>query len=539
MAAPASRASDDLPPLELISDGADIPAMGSEIEIDGSSLTIDDVHRVAAGAPVKLADGVPRRMRRARSTVDAVVQRGEVVYGITTGFGKLSDIAIPADRLAELQVNLVRSHSAGVGALLPERVVRAMMLLRTNVLAKGYSGARVELAELLVGMLNAGLYPPVPEHGSVGASGDLAPLARLALAMVGEGTLLRRAANGATPHEGEAGGLLRDAGLAPVRLAPKEGITLINGTQAHAAIAALCIVDAHQLWQTAHVAGAMTLEALLGTPVAFDARIQEARGQLGQAASAALLRALLADSEIRESHRVDDPRVQDPYSLRCMPQVHGPVLDAIDFAATLIGREINAATDNPLVFDDGAILSGGNFHGQVGSMALDLLAIALTNLATMSERRIDRLVHPDLNEGLPPFLTTDPGVSSGFMMAQVTAAALASACKVLAHPASVDTIPTDGSKEDVVPMAMGAAWKLQRVIDNVRHVLAIELMCAAQGVEYRAPLAPGRGVARALATVREFVPPLGRDRVLTPDIERLAAAIAGGRFASVAPQEEA
>jgi histidine ammonia-lyase len=273
------------------------------------------------------------------------------------------------------------------------------------------------------------------------------------------------------------------------------------------------------------------VEALLGTPVAFDERIQAVRGQLGQAASAAVLRELLADSEIRESHRHGDPRVQDPYSLRCIPQVYGPVLDAIDFAASIVARELNAATDNPLVFEDGSLLSGGNFHGQAVALALDVLAIALTNLATMSERRIDRLVHPDLNQGLPPFLTSDAGVNSGFMMAQVSAAALASECKVLSHPASVDTIPTDGSKEDVVPMAMGAAWKLRRIVQNVRNVVAIELMCAAQGIDFRRPLRPGRGVARAHQAVRALVPALERDRVFAGDITLIATAITQGQFA--------
>jgi len=278
----------------------------------------------------------------------------------------------------------------------------------------------------------------------------------------------------------------------------------------------------------------MSLEALLGTPVAFDARIHEVRGQAGQQRSAALLRDLLADSEIRESHRHGDPRVQDAYSLRCMPQVHGPVADAIEFAQSLVARELNAATDNPLVFENGELLSGGNFHGQAVALALDVLAIALTNLATISERRIDRLVHPDLNQGLPPFLTTDAGVCSGFMMAQVTAAALASECKVLAHPASVDTIPTDGSKEDVVPMAMSAAWKLRRVVRNVQHVIGIELMCSAQGVEYRRPLRAARAVEEAVAVVRELVAPLAQDRVLAPDIAALAVAVSEGRFTEVA-----
>jgi histidine ammonia-lyase len=498
--------------------------MPNTIDIDGNSLRLEDVLAVASGAEVRLAPSAEQRMRATRRIVDDLVARNAVAYGITTGFGKLSDVAIPPERLAELQVNLVRSHAAGVGTPLPEREVRALMLLRANVLAKGHSGARPEVARLLVDMLNARLHPVIPEQGSVGASGDLAPLAHLALTVIGEGTLVH--AGVAAP----ADRLLAAAGLTPVQLQPKEGLALINGTQAHTGIAALALMDAHTLWQVAHVAGAMSLEALQGTPVAFDERIHQVRGQLGQAASAALLRQLLADSEIRESHRVGDPRVQDAYALRCMPQVQGAVLDAIDFASGMIGRELNAATDNPLVFEDGTIVSGGNFHGQPVAMALDVLAIAMTNLAAMSERRIDRLVHPDLNEGLPAFLTPDPGVNSGFMMAQVTAAAITSECKVLSHPASVDTIPTDGNKEDVVPMAMGAAWKLRRVLHNVRHVLAIELMCAAQGLEFLAPLKPGRGVQRAYEQVRRRVPKLERDRVLAPDIAALAAAISDGAF---------
>ncbi|HVX41646.1 MAG TPA: histidine ammonia-lyase [Gemmatimonadaceae bacterium] len=494
--------------------------MPNEVRIDGNSLTLDQVADVASGRALAALMPYSRaRALGARRIVQDIVDQRAVVYGVTTGFGKLSEISIPPERLAELQVNLVRSHAAGVGDLLPERETRAMMLLRANVIAKGYSGARPEIAELLLAMLNAGLYPPIPEQGSVGASGDLAPLAHLALSLIGEG-MLRRG-----DEIGPARDMLAAAGLAPIVLGPKEGLVLINGTQAHTAIGALALLDAHRLWRTAHVAGAMSLEALLGTPVAFDPRIQDVRGQLGQAASAAFLRELLADSEIRESHRHGDPRVQDAYSLRCMPQVHGPVLDAVDFCAGVIGRELNAATDNPLVFETGELLSGGNFHGQSVAMALDLLAIALTNLATVSERRIDRLVNPDLNQGLPAFLSRDAGVNSGFMMAQVTAASLTSECKVLAHPASVDTIPTDGNKEDVVPMAMAAAWKLRRVVRNVRYVLGIELMCAAQGIDYRAPLKPGRGVARAHAAVRSLVAPLERDRVLSPDIERLALAI--------------
>jgi histidine ammonia-lyase len=496
------------------------------VTIDGETLAISDVYSVAVEhAPVELSHVARERMAKTRNVVADIVERNAVVYGVTTGFGKLSEIAIPPDRLAELQVNLVRSHAAGVGPFLPGREVRAMMLLRANVLAKGYSGGRAELVDLLVGMLNAGIQPPIHEQGSVGASGDLAPLAALGVAMIGEGTL---SANGGAQRP--AAEVLREHGLEPLTLGPKEGITLINGTQAHTGIAALAVHDAFVLWKTAHVAGAMSLEALLGTPVAFDQRIHDARGQSGQSASAALLRDILADSEIRESHRYGDPRVQDPYCLRCMPQVHGPVKDALHWIDDIVTRELNAATDNPLVFPNGETLSGGNFHGQAVGLALDMLAIVMTNLATIAERRIDRLVHPDFNQDMPAFLVKDAGVNSGFMMAQVTAAALASECKVLSHPATVDTIPTDGNREDVVPMSMGAAWKARRVIDNVRNVHAIELMCAAQGLDFRLPLKAGRGARAAHHGVRGIIAPLDMDRVLSPDIEALADAISRGRF---------
>lgn len=497
------------------------------LELDGNSLTIADVHAVAIGRrPVALAASARAKMLATRAVVADIVDRNAVVYGVTTGFGKLSDIAIPHDKLAQLQVNLVRSHAAGVGPELPEQEVRAMMLLRANVIAKGFSGARPDLPDLICAMLNAGVWPVVHEQGSVGASGDLAPLAALAVTLIGEGEA--HTADGRRVPAAEA---LASAGLAPVTLAPKEGITLINGTQAHTAIAALAVREARVLWESAHVSGAMSLEALTGTPTAFDPRIHAARGQDGQAVSAALLATILDGSQLRESHRDNDPRVQDAYALRCMPQVHGPVLDAMRFAEGLIGRELNAATDNPLVFDNGEMLSGGNFHGQAVAMALDVLAIAMTNMATIAERRIDRLVHPDLNEGLPPFLSATAGVSSGFMMAQVSAAALASECKVLSHPASVDTIPTDGSKEDCVPMAMGAAWKLRRIIGNVRHILAIELMCAAQGLDCRRPLRSSPTLERAHAAVRRVVPPLVEDRILTPDIQAIAAALSRREFA--------
>ena len=502
--------------------------MTEKIVIDGDSLTVDEAYAVAVErVRVELDPKARQRMLRTRAVVDDIVARNAVVYGVTTGFGKLSEVAIPHDKLAQLQVNLVRSHASGVGDRLPEREVRAMMLLRANVIAKGYSGARPEIVDIILGMLNADVYPPIPEQGSVGASGDLAPLAHLALTLIGEGTLI------SGDREEPAAAVLRRIGAAPAVLGPKEGITLINGTQTHTAVALIALVHARALWRTAHVAGAMSLEALLGTPVAFDERIHQARGQRGQVRSAALLRDLLADSEVRESHRVGDPRVQDPYALRCMPQVHGPVLDALDWIDNAVSRELNAATDNPLVFENGETLSGGNFHGLTVAMALDFLAIVLTNLATMAERRIDRLVHPDFNQGLPPFLTPDAGVNSGFMMAQVTAAALASECKVLSHPASVDTIPTDGSKEDVVPMAMGAAWKARRVLRNLENILAIELMCGAQGIDFRAPLRPGRGVRTAHERVRDIVPRLESDRVLSTDIAALMKAVSECRFADI------
>jgi histidine ammonia-lyase len=506
--------------------------MKSQVVLDGQSLSLADVVGVARnGAAVSLSADARERLTRIRSIVDGIVDRNEVVYGITTGFGKLSDVAIPRDRLAELQVNLIRSHSVGVGPPLSEAETRAMMLLRANVLARGHSGIRPVVVDCLVAMLNAGLYPLVPEQGSVGASGDLAPLSHLALALLGEGRVRRG------DIEGHASDMVRGAGIEPVVLAPKEGLALVNGTQAHTAVAGLALHDAQVLWATAHVSGAATLEALLGTPVAFDERIHAVRGQVGQNRSASVLRRLLAGSEIRESHRVNDARVQDAYALRCMPQVHGPVGDALDFAHGVISRELNAATDNPLVFDDGEMLSGGNFHGQSVGMVADFLAIALTNLATMSERRIDRLVNPDLNQGLPPFLTRDAGTSSGFMLAQVTAAAIASECKVLSHPASVDTIATGGGKEDVVPMAMGAAIKLRRVVQNVRYVLAIEMLCAMQGIDFRRPLRSSAAIERAHERLRTVVPALDRDRVLSPDVEAVARLIEAGGFVGMVEED--
>lgn len=501
------------------------------LALDGRTLRIRDVLAVADHrAPVTLDTTARARMATTRAVVDAAVSRGVPVYGINTGFGKMSEITIADHQLTALQRNLVRSHAAGVGDALPEREVRAMMLLRANVLATGYAGARAEIVDALLAMLNAGVWPIVPEQGSVGASGDLAPLAHLALALMGEG----RACTSPSLHSAtDAASALAGAGLTPVTLAAKEGLALINGTQAHTAVASLACAELWRLWHAAHVATAMSLEALLGTPDAFDVRIQDARGQHGQHQSAALLRMLLTDSEIRESHRLNDPRVQDAYALRCAPQVHGPAFDALVFAQGIIERELNAATDNPLVMETGELLSGGNFHGQAVGMASDFLAIVSANLAVISERRTDRLVHPDFNQGLPPFLAGSPGLESGFMMSQVTAAALASENKMLAHPASVDSIPTDGNKEDVVPMAMGAAVKLRRSVRNLRHVLAIELIAAAEGLEHRRPLRTTAPLERAHALIRTVVARQDGDRSPSPDIIALADALSVGLLDSI------
>jgi histidine ammonia-lyase len=500
--------------------------MPPAITLDGSSLTLDAVVTVArAGATVTIAPEAARRTVRSRARVESAIARGETIYAVNTGFGKLANVRIPPEQLLELQRNLILSHAAGVGPPLPEDVVRAAMLLRANVLLQETSGARPEVAEHLVLLLNAGIHPVVPEQGSVGASGDLAPLAHVALALLGEGEVdLRQPAGAAPPVRISAREALRQAGIAPLTLEAKEGVSLVNGTQVQTAVLALLVHDARRLWRTAHGAAAMSLEALRGTPDAFDERIHRARPHPGQLASAALLRELLADSEIRESHRLGDPRVQDAYSLRCTPQVLGPVHDAIEFAAGIAAVELNAATDNPLVFED-VILSGGNFHGQPVALALDVLAIALTTLAGMAERRVERLLNPDLAGDLPAFLAARPGVESGLMMVQITAAALVAESRSLCTAASVQSIPTSANQEDVVPMGMAAACKTRRILANAQHVVAAELLCAAQALDYRKPLRPGRGVERLHARVRRAVAPLTADRVLSPDLAALFSLI--------------
>ncbi len=494
--------------------------------LDGRSLTIADVVRAARDPAfrVGLDAAALAALVRSRRLVERAIGSGQTIYGINTGFGKLANVRIPPDQLDRLQVNLIRSHAAGVGAPLPAGVVRAVMLLRANVLLRPTSGVRPALIEALVAMLGAGIVPLVPEQGSVGASGDLAPLSHIALALMGEGEVL-----GPRP----AAEALAAAGLAPYRFAPKEGLAFINGTQAQTAILALLVHDAGVLWRTAAAAAALSLEALRGTPAPLDPRIHEARPHQGQVEAARLMRDLLEESEIRESHRENDPRVQDAYSLRCAPQVLGAVADAIRFAETTAVVELNSSTDNPLVFPDGEVLSGGNFHGQPVAQALDVLALTLTTLQAIAERRVERLVNPDLSQGLPAFLTRDPGLSSGFMMVQITAASLVAESRALAMPASIGSIPTDANQEDFVPMGMAAAFKAQRILANAQRVVAAELLCGAQGLEFLRPLRAGRGVERLHRELRALapaVPALDQDRPPSPDLERLATAVAEGRL---------
>ncbi|MCM3874352.1 MAG: histidine ammonia-lyase [Pyrinomonadaceae bacterium] len=499
------------------------------LELNGQRLSLQQIAEVATGREhVSLSLEARRRAEESRRVVEQIVAEGRTVYGVNTGFGKLSDVRIEPSALRELQLNLVRSHSCGLGSPLSEPEARAVLLLRANVLACGYSGARALLIDALIAMLEKGVTPVIPEKGSVGASGDLAPLSHLALTVIGEGEAF---------YQGErlAGAeALRRAGLEPLELQVKEGLALLNGTQAMAAVGGLALHRAERLARVADVAGAMTIEALRGTPVAFDERIHQARPHAGQLAVAAHLRGLLRDSEIRESHLENDPRVQDAYSLRCIPQVHGAVRGALSHVREIVETETGSATDNPLVFaETGEVLSGGNFHGAPLALAFDYAAIALTDLMSISERRIDRLVNPDANEGLPPFLTTNPGIASGFMMLQVTSVALLSEAKVLAHPASVDNVPTDGGKEDHVSMGMTAATKLRSIVENAELVTAIELITAAEALEYRAPLIPGRGVKQAQEIVRAQIPRLIEDRSMSGDIQKIVHAVGNGDFDSL------
>ncbi|MEO8703065.1 MAG: histidine ammonia-lyase [Kofleriaceae bacterium] len=505
--------------------------MATPLRLGDDVITLGAIADVARhDRRVEIGPRAHAAMARARRVVDTVVAGGDAapaVYGVNTGFGALAEVRISAAQVAQLQKNLVRSHSAGVGSPLPRAAVRGMMLLRAAVLATGRSGARPVCCERLCELLNAGVHPVVPARGSVGASGDLAPLAHLALGMIGEGLAEYR---GAILPAAEA---LAAAGIAPLVLEAKEGLTLLNGTQHMTAVGGLAGLDAEATCLVADIAGALSLEALKGTVRAFDARVVAARPHPGQIAVAELLRRLLGpSSELAESH-ADCGKVQDPYSLRCMPQVHGASRDMLGFARTVLEREAASSTDNPLVFiddtdDGGVMISGGNFHGQPVAIALDAAAIAVAELANISERRIEQLVNPHLSSGLPPFLAPDSGLNSGFMIAQVAAAALVSENKVLAHPASVDSIPSSAGREDHVSMGATAALKLAQIEHHVRDVLAIELLCAAQGIDLRRPLRTTPLLEAVHAAIRAKVPAMLVDRPLAPDIAAIRELIDDG-----------
>jgi histidine ammonia-lyase len=484
------------------------------VELDGRGLAAVDVVAVARlGQPARLGDAARVEMDRSAALVDGFVASREPVYGVTTGFGSLADTVIPVERTAELQIALVRSHAAGMGDPVEAEVVRAMMLLRARSLAMARSGARPELVDLQLAMLNAGLTPVVREHGSLGASGDLAPLAHCALALIGEGEV--------ATAEGEVlptAAAFAQAGLSPVTLRAKEGLALINGTDGILGMLVLALADLDDLVRLADVTAAMTVEALLGTDRAYAADLQALRPQVGQAVSAANLRRLLAGSAIVASHRHHDSRVQDAYSLRCTPQVHGAAIDTLDHARLVAERELDAAIDNPMILPDGRVESCGNFHGAPLGFACDFLAIATSELSAIAERRTDRLLDASRSYGLPPFLTSDAGVNSGLMIAQYTQAAMAVENKRLAMPGSVDSLPTSAMQEDHVSMAWGAARKLRRSVDNLRRILAIELVCAGAALDLRAPLRPARGTGAALAALRTRVAPPGPDRWLSPDL---------------------
>ena len=513
------------------------------LHIDGNSLTLADVRAVVyENQPVLLDPEARQAVDRARDVVEDLLARDQVAYAVNTGVGKLSDVRISPQDIRRLQLNLLRSHAVGVGEPLSEDVSRAMILLRANSLAKGFSGVRSVVIDMLCNMLNRGVHPVIPSRGSVGASGDLAPLAHLALVLIGEGEAMYQ---GKRLSGADA---MSKAEIKPLVLEAKEAISLINGTQAMLAVGLLAILQAEILADTADVIGALTVDALRGTDVAFDERIQAARPHAGQFVSAHNLRLMMQGSEIRESHR-GCGKVQDAYSLRCIPQVHGAVRDTIVHCRSVFEVEMNSAVDNPLVFPapkkigaprpqigdpvTGEILSGGNFHGEPVAFALDFLAIALSALAGISERRLERLVNPLLNEELPPFLASGAGLNSGLMMAQVTAAALVNENKVLAHPASADSITTSGNKEDFVSMGMTSANKLQRVVANTRNVLAIEALAVAQAIDFLAPLKPSKRGQAAHAQIRRVSPSITEDRILSPDFARLSELIASGALAQI------
>jgi len=499
----------------------------TELIVDGGPLTPGQVVEVARRRMRAVpGPGLAERMDPARAVVDAAVDSGEVVYGITTGFGALASTHIGRDEAETLQYNLIRSHASGVGDPIPDDLVRAILLLRARTLAQGHSGVRPVLVERLLEMLERDILPVIPSQGSVGASGDLAPFAHMALPLIGEGKV--RVDGQVIPTS--------ETDLEPISLQAKEGLSLLNGTEGMTAMGALGLDEARRLLIAADVACAMTIEAMMGSARPFRADIHHLRPHPGQIASARRIAALIEDSEIGASHQDDfDHAVQDAYSLRCAPQVHGAVADTLDHMEDVLTREMESVVDNPIVFPDtGEVVSAGNFHGQALAFVLDFATIAVSELGSISERRTDRLLDPARSRGLPAFLATDPGVQSGYMITQYVQAALVAENKVLSHPASVDTIPTSGNQEDHVSMGWGAGRKLAQVLDNARRVVAIEILCAAQGIEYRRPLSPGAGAGAVVDLIREHVPALDEDRPLSDEIETVAALIGDGSVAAAA-----
>ena len=507
----------------------------SVIQIDGESLTLVNLYRIVFdGTEAELTPAARERMNASRAVIERLIKTETRVYGVNTGFGKMASTRISHDQIRHLQLNLVRSHACGVGTPLGEFPTRAMLALRANALAKGFSGVRPLVAETLLAMLNRGVHPVIPSQGSVGASGDLAPLAHLAQAAIGEGETIFQGRRTA------AAAALREAGITPLVLGAKEGLALLNGTQAMLALLALALREAEIAIDTADVATAVSLDALRGSPAAFDARISNVRPHGGQAITARNIERLNRGSAIRESHRspATDPRVQDPYSLRCAPQVHGAVRDSLGHIRSILAIELNSATDNPLVFAgggvgaDGEVISGGNFHGQPLAMAADQMAVALATLGGISERRIEQMTNPQTSQ-LPAFLVAEAGLNSGFMILQVTAAALASEMKALAAPHSVDSIPTSANQEDYVSMGMGAARRLEPMLVNLRNILAIELLAGCQGLDFLAPLKSGPETLKAYDFVRTISPRVDADRSLSADVEAVARTVADGQFAAL------
>ena len=500
--------------------------MAGPLEIDGHHLTLEDVERVARGeiGEVRLAPAALGALQTARRLVEDRIARGDRVYGVTTGFGRLAEVVIEPAQRRDLQRNLVRSHACGVGPAVDRAATRALMLLRANTLAHGHSGCSRAVVERLLDCLNAGVHPVVPAFGSVGASGDLVPLAHVALVLIGEGE---------AEHGGRvvpAAEALHAAHLAPVELAEKDGLSLINGTQFATALGVLALLEGERVLEALEVAGALSLEGLRGSPQPFDADIQAVRPHRGQATSAARLRALLEGSEIRESHRRGDPRLQDAYSLRCMPQVHGAARDALAYVRHALEIEANSASDNPLVFaDSGQIKSGGNFHGQIIAQAMDFFAIAMADLGAIAERRVERLLNPDAS-GLPAFLAGRPGVESGLMMLQVVVADVLTELRLLAAPASIHSVPTGAGREDHVSMAPAAARKAQRAAEGLAQIAAIELICAAEAVDALRPLTTSPALERAHGLVREAVPRLAGDRALSADVRHIGDLVRRGAF---------